>query len=79
MDFYLPIIVTVLLTFPQTYFAKKGYILYALILALMFSISIMTYLKSFDFVAYAILGNMMFYLMVFAAYLKRPRFKTKEE
>jgi hypothetical protein len=78
MDFYLPIIVTVLLTFPQTYFAKKGYILYALILALMFSISIMTYLKSYDFVVYAILGNTLFYLMVFAAYITRPRFKTKE-
>ena len=78
MNFYFPIIVTCLLTFPQTYFAKKGHFIYALILALMFSISIMTYLKSYDFVVYAILGNTLFYLMVFAAYITRPRFKIKE-
>jgi len=78
MEFYFPIIVTVLLVFPQVYFVKKGYILYALILSLLFSISIMTYIKSYDFVVYAILGNTLFYLMVIAAYFTRPRFKTKE-
>ncbi len=78
MDFYFPIILTILLVFPQTYFAKKGYILYATILSLTFTISIMTFIKHYDMVVYAMLGNTLFYLMIFAAYITRPRFKTKE-
>ena len=79
MDFYFPIIVTVLLVFMQTYFVIKRYQVYALLLSIAFSIIIITYLKSYDLVVVCILGNILFYLMVFAAYITRPRFKTKEE
>ena len=78
MDFYFPIIVTILLTFLQTYLVKKRYTLSALLLAILFSISILTYIKNYDMVVVAILGNTLFYLMVFATYITRPRFKTKE-
>ena len=78
MDFYFPIIVTILLTFLQTYFVKKRYVLSALLLSILFSISIVTYIKNYDFVVYAILGNTLFYLMVFATYITRPRFKAKK-
>lgn len=78
MDFYFPIIVTILLTFLQTYLVKKRYTFSALLLAILFTISIITYIKNYDIVVYAILGNTLFYLMVFAAYITRPRFKTKE-
>lgn len=78
MELYFPIIVTILLVFPQTYFAKKGYILHTLLLSILFSISILTYIKNYDLVIVAILGNTLFYLMVVAAYITRPRFKTKE-
>ena len=76
MDFYFPIIVTILLTFLQTYLVKKRYTRSALLLAILFSISIMTYIKNYDMVVVAMLGNTLFYLMVFATYITRPRFKT---
>ena len=78
MDFYFPIIVTILLTFLQTYLVKKRYTFSALLLAILFTISIITYIKNYDIVVYAILGNTLFYLMVVAAYITRPRFKTKD-
>ena len=78
MNLYFPIIVTVLLTFPQVYFVKKGKILYALLLSIFFSISIITYINQYDLYVYALLGNTLFYLMVFAAFITRPRFKTKD-
>ena len=47
MELYFPIILTILLVFPQMYFAKKGYILHTL-LSILFSISILTYIKNYD-------------------------------
>ena len=78
MAVYFPIIVTILLTFLQTYLVKKRHILSALVLTILFSISIMTFIKNYDLVVVAILANTLFYLMIFAAYITRPRFKTKE-
>ena len=79
MDTYFPIIVIIILVFVQTYLVLNRYLVYALLLSIAFSISIITYLKIYDLVIVCILGNTLFYLMVFAAYITRPRFKTTEE
>ena len=79
MDTYFPIIVIIILVFVQTYLVLNRYLVSALLLSIAFSISIITYLKIYDLVIVCILGNTLFYLMVFAAYITRPRFKTTEE
>ena len=77
METYFPIIVTILLVFPQTYFVKKRKMSYTFLLPIIYTISIITYIHNYDLVVVSMLGNTMFYLMAIATFITRPRFKTK--
>ena len=76
METFFPIIVTILLVYPQTYFVKKRKMLYAFLLPIIFTISIITYIHNYDLFVVAMLGNTMFYLMAIATFITRPRLKT---
>ena len=76
METYFPIIVTILLVYPQTYFVKKRKMLYAFLLPIIYTISIITYINNYDLAVVSALGNIMFYLMAVATFITRPRFKS---
>lgn len=75
MSFYYPVFLTVLLTLLQCQLVFKFRIVQSLILCISFSLYIFFGLKDYDFVAYPILGNALFYVMTIGAFFNRPRFK----
>lgn len=63
IDIFMPILLTILLVFPQVYFATNGKRLLSLLLPVAFSTVIYLFFRTADFRVYMILGNFMFYLM----------------
>jgi uncharacterized membrane protein len=71
--FYLPMIFTVICVIIHTYLCKKEKILYGFLFAVFFSILIISFFSDYSFKVFMILGNFMFYLMLFAVILMRSK------
>lgn len=76
MQLFVPVAITVAFTFIQLYFVTNYFIKRALLFNVFFTFLIISFISTFDFYVYAVLGNFMFYLMTFAAFVTRPKFKT---
>jgi hypothetical protein len=76
MQLLVPVAITVGFTFIQLYFVTNYFIKRAILFNVFFTLLIVFFISDFDFYAYAVIGNFMFYLMTFAAFITRPKFET---
>ena len=78
--FYAAWIYTVSYIFLQVFFIHNYYLKTATLGTITFTIITYTVFYDFDFIVYLVLANVMFYLMLIAAFFTRPRFVfIKEE
>lgn len=71
--FYLPMIFTIICAIIHTYLCKREKMLYGFLFAVLFTILINTVFSYYGFKVFMILGNFMFYLMVFAVIIMRSK------
>ena len=77
--FYAALFYTVGYTFLQVLFIHKYYLKTATLGTITFTIITYTVFYNFDFIVYLMLANVMFYLMLIAAFFTRPRFVLIKE
>lgn len=76
LDFYGPLLLVIGLIIIQATNAIKGKFASTLIVASLFTFSIIFIFSSSDWLFLLILVNIFFHLMAIACYFTRPRFKT---
>ena len=77
--FYAAFLYTVVYTLLQVFLIHKYYLITATLGTITFTILTSTVFLNFDFIVYLILANLMFYLMLIAAFFTRPRFVLIKE
>ena len=74
MDFYFPILLTIIFAILQSYFCKYGKLTYAATLAILFTVLIRSFFLEYSFLVYMIFGNFFFYLMVVVTFFTKPSY-----
>lgn len=77
--FYAAWIYTVCYIFLQVFFIHNYYLKTATLGTIIYTIMTCTVFLNFDFIVYLVLANIMFYLMLIAAFVTRPRFVLIKE
>lgn len=70
---------TIAYIFLQVFFIHNYYLKTATLGTIIYTIMTCTVFLEFDFIVYLVLANLMFYLMLIAAFFTRPRFVLIKE
>lgn len=79
--FYLPMLLTVCYVFFHVFLIQKYYLKWATLSVIFYTFLTFKVFAQYEFVAYFLVANLMFILMLIAAFFTRPRLFvfTKEE